>query len=101
MRNLAKDISIEGKKIFLRSVTMDDVNDDYCRWLADPQVNQNLETRHEKQTIRSIGDYVTKMINDPDQVFLAICAKEGERHIGDIKLGPIKKAHGTAEVSLF
>jgi len=94
-------VKIEGKKVFLRPVGLSDVTEKYARWLNDPQVNQFLETRFTVQSVNTIEDYVRRMMNDPGQKFFAICTTKEGVHIGNIKLGPIKKQHGTADISLF
>ena len=44
-------IIIKGKHIFLRRLTEEDVSDDYVNWMNDPEINQYLESRFNKQTI--------------------------------------------------
>jgi len=92
---------IEGSTIYLRDVRLSDVNDNYCRWMNDPETNQYMETRHSRQTPENIKSYVKKTADNPDAVFLAICLKEGDRHIWNIKLGPINWIHRSADISFF
>src|SRR5262249_39270580 len=40
-------------------------------------------------------------LGDRDNVFLAIILKEGDRHIGNIKLGPIQWIHRFADIGLL
>ncbi|MFH1148449.1 MAG: GNAT family protein [Pseudomonadota bacterium] len=94
-------IHIEGERIYLREVRLSDVNDDYCRWLNDPEVNRYLETRFMEQNLESVREYVEGKINNRDEELLAICLKEDNRHIGNIKLGPINRLHRFADISLF
>ena len=96
-----KKYFIEGRCIYLREVRLSDVSDRYCRWLNDPEVNQYLETRHAKQSLKSIKRYVESKIEKKDEIFLAICLKADGKHIGNIKLGPINPFHRFADVSLF
>lgn len=92
---------VESKRLYLREVKPEDANVTYCRWLNDPDVNRFLETRHSPQTIATIRAYIEKTRNDPDEVFLAICLKDGDKHIGNIKIGPINRIHHFADMSLF
>ncbi len=92
---------MEGKKIYLREVRLSDVNEHYYRWLNDPEVNRYLETRYSPQSIENIKKYVEKMDGKDDEIFLAICLKENDRHIGNIKLGPVNRIHGFADISLL
>jgi [ribosomal protein S5]-alanine N-acetyltransferase len=91
---------IEGKRIYLRDVKTSDVNQDYCGWMNDPEVNQYLETRHTIQTLDSIMEYVKRLEGNKDEIFFAICLKENGKHIGNIKIGPINQIHKYADISL-
>lgn len=87
--------------IFLRPISVSDVNETYVAWLNDPDINQYLETRFEEQTKERIHAYVEAVTASKDYYFFAICSNENGRHIGNIKLGPIDIHHGFAEVSLL
>jgi len=95
------NIRINADRIYLREVELSDVNQAYVDWLNDPEVNQFLETRYEVQTMDSVYEYAERMIAKEDELFFAICLKENDKHIGNIKLGPINPIHKFAEVSLF
>ena len=92
---------IEGERIYLREVRITDVNENYYKWLNDSAVNQYLETRYVPQSLENIKNYVEKMDGNPDEIFLAICFKENDQHIGNIKLGPINWIHRFADISLL
>jgi len=88
-------------RLTLRAVEVEDASETYCAWLADPEVNQYLETRHADQTIENIRDFIRAKAISADEFLFAICRKEDGHHIGNIKLGPMRAAHKLAEVSLF
>lgn len=94
-------IQLPGEKIFLRSLTMEDVSAAYCAWLNDPEVNRYLETRFAVQTLASVMSYVETAISASDSIFLAIIEKATNLHIGNIKLGPILPYHRRGEISFF
>lgn len=96
-----KVFPITGKSIYLRKVRPEDVNEDYHRWMNDPEVNRYMETRFVSQTMDEIRRYVANTAVRADEIFLAMCLKSGDRHIGNIKLGPINRFHHFAYVSLF
>ena len=89
---------IEGTKTYLRPLEMDDVSKSYVGWLNDPEVNGFLESRFLKQTKTTVKKYVSAIKKDKNYLFLAIVIKDGGKHIGNIKLGPINKVHGFAEI---
>lgn len=45
---------LEGNKVYLRNVQIDDVNNTYYEWMNDKDTNQYMETRFYPQTIESI-----------------------------------------------
>lgn len=92
---------IEGEKIYLREVRASDVSANYYRWMNDPDVNQYLETRYIPQSIDNIRRFVESKDGKTDEIFLAICLKENDQHIGNIKLGPINWIHRFADISLL
>lgn len=92
---------LEGPRIVLRPVNLEDVNPRYCDWLNDPEVNRYLETRSQIQTLDTVAAYVRRITSDPEQFFWAICVKESGAHIGNIKIGPVSAQHRRAAVSLF
>jgi RimJ/RimL family protein N-acetyltransferase len=92
---------LAGPRLSLREVRETDVNDDYHRWMNDPEVTRHLESRFFPLAQESLRDYVRKMRGDRDNLFLAIVLHEGERHIGNIKLGPINWIHRTGDIGLL
>jgi RimJ/RimL family protein N-acetyltransferase len=91
---------ITGQQIYLREVRLSDVNENYYRWLNDPEVTRYLETRYIPRSLENIRKYVEAMNGNPDEIFLAICLKKDDMHVGNIKLGPINWIHGFADISL-
>lgn len=92
---------ISGKNIYLRLLQTSDVSDAYVRWLGDPEVNRYLETRFQPQTHASIMEFVKAKLGSKTELLFAICLAADDRHIGNIKLGPINEHHRSADVSLF
>lgn len=90
-----------GAEIGLRRVMADDATPEYLGWLRDPDVNHFLETRFTDHTPESLADYVASMAQSPDSELLAIVRLADGRHIGNIKIGPVERHHGTADVGLM
>lgn len=103
-KNLAERASahfVDGDRIYLREVRPSDVNENYYRWMNDPAVTRYLESGFYPNSTEGLREYVTRMSGDRDGVFLAIVLKDGDRHIGNIKLGPINWIHRFADVGLL
>ncbi|SDK53734.1 Protein N-acetyltransferase, RimJ/RimL family [Maridesulfovibrio ferrireducens] len=92
---------INGKNLYLRPITPADVNEEYLRWMNDKEITTFLESRFSEQTLESIASFVTSMISDPANILFAICEKQGNRHVGNIRLGPINALHSFAEIGIL
>jgi ribosomal-protein-alanine N-acetyltransferase len=92
---------LEGDRIYLRGVCPDDVNEAYYRWMNDPEVNKYLESRFYPHSLERLRDYVCSKLGDQENPFFAIILKEGDRHIGNIKLGPINTIHRFADIGII
>ncbi len=91
---------LEGERVYLREVRSADVTERYYQWMNDPEIGSYLETRFIPHSQERIETYVKQMETDPDSVFMAIIAKDKDRHIGNIKIGPINWFHRLADISL-
>jgi [ribosomal protein S5]-alanine N-acetyltransferase len=91
---------IAGPSLTLRSLSNCDIGRTYVDWLNDSEVNCFLETRHIKQDLETIREFVQNMNQSGDQLLLGIFV-EDDRHIGNIKIGPINSVHRFADISLF
>jgi len=93
---------LDGEDIYLRSCVVSDCTDEYLSWLNDPQVNEYLETRWEKQDLESISKFVDAKLKSKDEYLFAIITKDiQEKHIGNIKIGPIHPRYLYADISYF
>ncbi len=92
---------LSGGGIRLRQITSNDCTEQYVEWLNDPEVNQYLETRWVKQDIESITEFVKAQRDNNHSVLFAIIQKENDKHIGNIKIGPINFHHHHADISYF
>ena len=92
---------LHSSRLLLRAVEPSDLNATYLSWLNDPAVNRYLETRFVPQTSEALHAYWQAHRDDPSSPWFAICLVGGERHIGNIKLGPIQWLHRRAALSLF
>ena len=91
-----KSSVVETERIFLRETLLSDVNDEYVSWMNDYDVTKYMEARFRKHTKDSVTDYVGSIVKKENSVLLAIIAKDCNKHIGNIKLGPINEEHGFA-----
>lgn len=92
---------LQGKHIYLREVRCSDVNETYCRWMNDPEITQYLESRFAPNSMENLQEYVKNFQGDRDNIFLAIVLKQNQKHIGNIKIGPINWYHRLADIGIM
>lgn len=93
--------TVDGSSIYLRSLGLEDVTETYVGWLNDPLVNRYLETRHRTQDFDAVRKFVERVNAKPDEHLFGIFLNGTDRHVGNIKVGPIKENHSVADISLF
>ena len=93
------DEVLKGKIISLRMVELSDCQQYYLDWLNDKEVNQYLETRWKEQSIEVIKDFVTSIRTSTHSYLFAIIYND--KHVGNIKIGPVHPLYKHAEVSYF
>lgn len=92
---------VSGERIYLRDVQPSDVNERYYFWMNDPEITQFLESRFVPNSMASLETYVKEKQGGPIEIFFAILVKDGHRHIGNIKLGPINWIHRIGDIGIL
>jgi [ribosomal protein S5]-alanine N-acetyltransferase len=92
---------LKGERILMRNVEQSDCNTTYLNWLEDLEINQYLETRWESQNLKKIKYFVASMKESENSVLFAIIEVSTNKHIGNIKIGPINYNHKYADISYF
>lgn len=91
---------VRGQRLYLRELTIGDVADRYCGWMNDPEVTRFLESRFVPHTVDTLRAYVADVTSRPDVMPFAIVLN-GDRHIGNIKLGPIDPHHRCGDIGIL
>ena len=81
----------------LRIITKEDVSDDYVNWMNDYEITKYTEQRFRSHSIRDVEKFVEEKLNSQSDLLFGIFIDH--RHIGNIKLGPIRWEHLNGEVS--
>lgn len=92
---------ILGSKIYLRNLTRADATPAYVGWLNDPETTRYLESGRRVETIESIADYISRYEGRDDAVFMAIMLREGDVHVGNVKLEPIDRVNNHAVLGIM
>lgn len=90
---------LKGEQIYLRVLEEADATDHYLKWLNDYEVMKFTESRLKPHTIESLKNDIRNMNNDNNITF-AMVEKDGNKHIGNIKLGNINWVHRYADIGL-
>ncbi len=78
-----------GENIYLRPLDLEDINNRYLNWLNDVTLAKFIPSMSFPATRSSVEQYVSKVNNDSNSIFLAIIEKDSGEHVGNLKLGPI------------
>jgi [ribosomal protein S5]-alanine N-acetyltransferase len=90
---------LKAEQIFLRPITLNDVNSNYLAWLNDPDVMQGIATSG--YTLENLRTYVSERILNPNVVFFAICSNDTHEHIGNVKIDFHDKNANLSELGLL
>ena len=95
-----KNIKIKvDEDILLKVLQPKDVATPYVDWLNDYNVTRYTEQKYVTHTLESTRNFVRQKYFSENELLFGIFFDE--THIGNIKLGPIKFHHLSAEVSYF
>lgn len=85
-----------GGPVYLRPLAESDIDARYVAWFADPEVTRFLDARD--LTRQDSLDYL-RQGNETRQYFMhAICLSDDDRHIGNLKIGPVQWQHMTSDL---
>jgi len=85
-----------SERLYLRELTEADVNENYIGWFRDEKVTGFLEAKN--LTRESIIEYMNHGIATKTYYMYAICDNQNDKHIGNVKIGPIDLKHNTADL---
>ncbi|MFM7106324.1 MAG: GNAT family N-acetyltransferase, partial [Flavobacteriales bacterium] len=85
-------------RVYLRPLNENDVNSDYLSWFADDDVTAFLEVNGKELTKEIVIEYIRTGLNTGKYFMYAICLCENDRHIGNLKVGPIVQKHQVADL---
>jgi ribosomal-protein-alanine N-acetyltransferase len=92
---------LEGKNIYLRLLSIDDVNGDYCLWLNDPEITAFNSHGRFPMTKEKLLSYIDHSRSSKNDLILAIEDKITLQHIGNISLQNINWLDRNAEIAFL
>jgi RimJ/RimL family protein N-acetyltransferase len=94
-------VKIIGERLYLKLLSVDDVTEDYLRWMQDPEILQYLESRWRPFTLEDLKTYVRTVNDGLNNFMFGIYLKTDDRYIGNIKVGGVNLMHRYADVGLI
>lgn len=91
----------QDDRIQMFLLTPEHVSEAYVGWLNDPKINRYLESRFAVQDRATVEAFVASMLASENNLFLGIADRELDRHVGNIKLGPIDRRHNLGEIGIM
>jgi len=91
----------EDPTVSLFVLTPEHVGQAYVSWLNAPEINRYLESRFAVHSVETTRAFVAATSASADNLFLGIRSRALNRHVGNIKLGPIDRHHATADVGIL
>lgn len=92
---------LEDDTIYLRRLSEKDANNDYYNWMNDSEVNCFMVWWLNPHSIEDIKEYIKLINNDNNNQIFAICTKENDKHIWNIKLWPIDWVNRNSEIAIM
>ena len=83
-------------EIYLRPLKESDISERYLNWFSDKTVTEYLEVYGLKKN--ECIDYLKLGINTKEYFLFAIVCKEKNLHIGNIKIGSIKRKYAISDL---
>lgn len=89
-------VEVRGQLVALRDLTHDDITERYLSWFRDGTVTQFLSARNLCR--ENVIAYMDEGRETGVYHMLALCDAATGLHIGNVKVGPIDREHGTSDL---
>ena len=94
-----KAVELESERLFLKPLSQKHLSLAYVNWLNDIEVNTYLESGG-NYTLQLLADFLKEQ-EQKDILFWAIHLKNSNKHIGNIKIGPINYEQSSGEFGIL
>jgi RimJ/RimL family protein N-acetyltransferase len=92
---------LEGERVYLRALHVNDANGDYPSWFNDKEVCRYNSHGDKIYTKEMALEYIKSVTNNPTCKVFAICTKSDDLHIGNISLQAISLKNESAEFAIL
>lgn len=94
-------VKITGERIFLEELSAERITQEYINWMQDEDILQYLTGRNGGYSAQELKEYVAQMKLSSNNHLFGIFLKEGNGHIGNIKIGNIDSLHKFGDLGLI
>jgi RimJ/RimL family protein N-acetyltransferase len=95
-------VPLQTPKLLLKPLQAEHANGAYLVWMNDPMVMRYTESRDRAFTGADLLSFIEQCNQDPSLLLLGMFDKrDGDKHIGNIKLGPIQPKHQRGDIGLI
>jgi ribosomal-protein-alanine N-acetyltransferase len=95
-------VPLRTKNLILRSLDASHACGPYEAWMRDEDVTRYLEVRFAPPDAAALELFIKRMNDSIDNLLLGLFpSADPERHIGNIKLGPIDSRHAVAAIGVL
>lgn len=95
------NIFIEGERIYLRPLELDDLNGNYKNWLNDPEIVKHNSHGKFPMSNNVLKNYILSSNIDESKLVLAIIDSKYNKHIGNISLQQINYINRNCEIAFL
>lgn len=95
-------VPLRTKHLILRSLEVSHATGPYEGWMRDEDITRYLEVRFAPPDAAALELFIKRMNDSTDNLLLGLFPTgQPERHIGNIKLGPIDSRHAVAAIGVL
>jgi len=94
-------MEIIGNRIYLRTLSSEDVGDNYVKWMRDEETVRFLESRWKTYTLENLKGYVENINESHTDSLFGIFLRENNEHIGNVKVGDMDQVHQHGNVGIM
>lgn len=98
---MKKTTCVNGNKLYLRPLKKEDINKRYLFWLNDADVTRYMQMRFSPPNMIDLKKYYESVKCRNEARMFAIVKKDGDEHIGNIKLDHIDPYHKFADLGII
>jgi RimJ/RimL family protein N-acetyltransferase len=99
--NKSKNYFLECELFYFVKIDSSYISDEYCKWLNDPDITKFMNIGKVPISFLEMENYISSTVQSNTIIMFAICIKENNRHIGNIKLWNIDWINRSAIISIM